>query len=89
MAAFEHERVQRILARAEHAAGIDQLELRALPLGRLRDDIARRAGNRRDDRAARAGEPIEKRRFSDVRTSDEDDGRQAPGISRSFSGSER
>ena len=42
--AFEHERVQRILAGAEHPAGIDQLEMRALPLRRLRDDIARRPG---------------------------------------------
>ena len=32
--AFEHERVQRVLAGAEHAAGVDQLEMRALPFRR-------------------------------------------------------
>ena len=36
-AALEHERVQRILAGAEHPAGIGQLEAAALPLDRLRE----------------------------------------------------
>ena len=51
--ALEHELVQRILTRAEHAAGVDQLELRVLPLDPLRQDVTRGAGNGRHDRAAR------------------------------------
>ena len=49
----DDELVERILARAEQPAGIDERERRALPLGRLRVHVARRPGDRRDDRAAR------------------------------------
>ena len=52
--AFEHELVQRILAGAEHAAGVDELEARALPLRRLGNHVARGARDRRHDGAARA-----------------------------------
>ena len=75
-AAFEHERMQRILAGAEHAAGIDQLEMGALPLDRLGNDVARRARDRRDDGAPRACEAVEQRRFPDIGAADEDDGGQ-------------
>ena len=72
---LEHERVQRILARAEHAAGIGQLEARppaTRPAAQSRRawcpaigvTIARRV----------FGEAVEKRRFPDVGTADEDHG---------------
>ena len=41
--AFEHQRVQRILAGPEHASGIYELEARALPLRGLGDHVARGA----------------------------------------------
>jgi hypothetical protein len=50
--AFEHQFVERILAGAEHSAGVGQLEVRSLPLDRLRDDVARGSGDGRHDRAA-------------------------------------
>ena len=60
-AAFEHKLVERVLACAEHAAGVGQFEVRALPFGREGDDIAGRAGNRSDDRSPRPGESVEER----------------------------
>jgi hypothetical protein len=76
-AALEHELVQRILAGAEHAAGVDHLERHAAPLGRMRDHVARGPGNRRDDRAPRPRDAVEQRRLADVGASDEDDGRDS------------
>ena len=52
--------VQRIFARAKHAAGIDEREGNSLPLSGLRDHIARRPGNWRDDRAPGVGDSVEK-----------------------------
>ena len=50
----------------------------ALPLGRLRDDVAGRAGDGGDDRPAGIGDAVEKRGFSDVRTADQHDRWAAP-----------
>ena len=71
--------VERILAGAEHPAGIDQPEGRFLPLGRLSNDVAGRPGDRRDDRAAGAGDAVEQGRFADVRPADQHDRWQAEG----------
>ena len=46
------ELVERILAGAEQAARVGQLEAVALPRHGMRDDVARRAGDRGDDRAS-------------------------------------
>src|SRR5689334_7693346 len=40
MPALEYELVKWILARAEHAAGVDDREVRPLPLGGVRDNVA-------------------------------------------------
>ena len=42
---LDHELMQRVLARAEHAAGVDEREADTLPLGFGGDDVARGAGN--------------------------------------------
>ena len=65
---FEHEVVQGVIALAEHAAGVDELELPATPFGRVRDDIPRGSGHTGHDGAAPAREAIEERRLADVRT---------------------
>ena len=72
----QHQLVERILARAEHAARVGQFEMRPLPFGGKGDDIASRAGDRRDDRPPCAGQAVEERGFSDIRTSDEHDRRE-------------
>ena len=74
LALFDDQCVKRILARAEQSAGIKQLERHALPGDRARQRIARRARYRSDDRATAAGDPVEKRGFPNVRTTDQDDG---------------
>ena len=74
-AALEHERVKRILAGAEHPAGVDRPRTarRAIqPCCAMH--IARRPRDRRDDRAPGAGDAVEQRRLADVGTSDEHDG---------------
>jgi len=83
--AIEYQLVERILTRAEHAAGIGELETYALPLDRLRDHVTRRSRSGCDDRAARLGQTIEQRRFADVRSSDEHDRWEAPHKSPRFS----
>ena len=80
MSLLQHELVQRILARAEHAAGVDDRDVRALPLGVRGDDVAGGAGNRRDDGPARAGQPIEQRGLADIGASDEHDGAFSGGV---------
>ena len=74
------ELVQRVLARAEHAAGVDDGDVRALPFGVGGDDVAGGAGNRRDDGPARAGQPIEERGLADIGASDEHDGAFSGGV---------
>ena len=78
-AALEHQRVQRILARAEHPACVGELEPRTLPLHRLRKDVARRARNRRHDCAARARDAIEQGRLAHIGTADQHDRREGLG----------
>ncbi len=73
LALTDDELVQRILAGAVQAAGVEQLKRHAPPDGRTRQRIAGRAGHRRDDRAARTGDAVEERRFPDVRASDQHD----------------
>ena len=70
---LEHEVVKRVIALAEHAAGVDDLEVTTTPFGRMRDHIARGTGHRRHDCAAATGKAIEERRFTDVRTPDQHD----------------
>ena len=72
--ALEHELVQRILAGAEHAARINDIERHTAPLRLLRDHVTRRACDRRDDRAACAGDPVEQGGLADVGPAYEDDG---------------
>jgi hypothetical protein len=74
MALLKDELVQRILAGAEHAAGVDDGDVRTLPFGLGGDDVAGGAGDRRDDGAPRPGDAIEQRRLADIRPADEDDG---------------
>ena len=51
----------------------------ALPLGRLRDDVARRARRSAVTMARRdAGDPVEQRGLADVRPADEHDDGRAP-----------
>ena len=69
------ELVQGIVAGAEHAAGVDERERRAQPLGRLRVRVSGRPGYRRDDRAAHAGDAVEEGGLADVRTADQHDRR--------------
>ena len=66
--------MQRIFARAEHPARIDERKRRALPLCGLGDHVSRRAGNRRHDRASRADDAIEERGLADVGSADQHDG---------------
>ncbi len=73
MALLQDELVQRILARAEHAPGVDDGDLRALPFGVGGDDVAGRPGDGRDDGAPRPGDAIEEGRLADIRPADEDD----------------
>ena len=80
MSLLQHELVQRILARAEHAAGVDDRDVRALPLGVRGDDVARGPGDRRDDGPAGAGQPIEERGLADIGPSDEHDGAFSGGV---------
>ncbi len=40
---FEHNAVKWVMALAEHAAGVDELELTTTPFGRMRNDIPRGA----------------------------------------------
>jgi hypothetical protein len=79
MPALQHQLVQRIFARAEHAAGVGQLELRILPLDALREDVTCRPGDGGDDRAPRMREAIEECRLADVGAADEHDGRKGSG----------
>jgi hypothetical protein len=44
-AALEHEGMQRILTRAEHAAGVGEIEVRPLPFNGIGDDVSRGAWN--------------------------------------------
>jgi hypothetical protein len=69
--AFEHQFVKRVLACAEHAAGVGQLEARALPFRRKSDDVARGPGDRSDDRASSARQTVKKRGFPDIWAADE------------------
>jgi hypothetical protein len=89
-APLEHERMKRILAGAEHPAGIDQLEAGTQPFRGLRDHVACRARNRGDDRPARAAQTIEQRGLAYIWATDEHDGGRFLRHSRflaSFSGS--
>ena len=67
--------VERILARPEHPAGIDEGERSTLPFGGLRDDVPGRARDWRHDRATGAGDSIEHGRLPDVRPADQHDHR--------------
>ena len=78
-AAFEHQCVQRILARAEHPACVGELEPRTFPLHRLRKDIPGGARNRRHDCAARPRDTVEQGRFAHVGTADQHDRREGSG----------
>src|SRR5438477_169144 len=69
----DDELVRGIIAGAEQATGVEQLEALAAPDDGPRERIARRAGDWRDDRAPAAGHRVEQRGFSDVRAADEDD----------------
>ena len=68
----EDELVQRVLARPEHAAGVDQLEAQTAPLDVLGDDVAGRAGDGRDDGPARFAQTIEERGLAHIWAADED-----------------
>ena len=73
LAAFDHELVKGIVARAEEPAGIGQEKRMASPDHRPGLCIARRPGHRRDDGATARGDPIEQRGLAHVRPSDEHD----------------
>jgi hypothetical protein len=73
---LEHEFVQRVLAGTEHTARVGEFEARALPFRFVGNDVTSCPGDRRDNRPPRARQPIEKRRFPNIRTSDQYDGRQ-------------
>src|SRR5262245_30681525 len=77
---FEHDVVKRVVALAEHAAGVDKLELTTAPFGRMCDDVPCRSGHSRHDCAAPTGKPIEKRRLSDVGTPDQHDRKMSPTV---------
>ena len=74
LATLDHHVVQRVGGGAEQAAGVDQVEGDALPTHRVADDIARGPGDGRDNRAPDPGDPIEQRRLTDIRPTDEHDG---------------
>jgi DNA-binding protein HU-beta len=77
--ALPNELVQWILARAEHAARIGQLEMRTFPFHRLRQDIAGGARQRRHDRSTRSRQAIEEGRLPHVWAADQHDRGQRPG----------
>src|SRR5579875_752414 len=58
------------------AAGIEDRERYAVPLGLAEDAVARRAGNRLDDGSSLADEAIEEGRLAGVRPSNDGDGGQ-------------
>jgi hypothetical protein len=75
----DDELVQRVLTRAEHAPGIDQRERNSLPLSRLRDHVARGAGDGGDDRSPGVRNPVEEGGLPDVRAADQHDRRAVRG----------
>ena len=70
-AALDHQLVQRILAGAEHPAGVGQLERPILASDRMRDDVPGGARDGRHDGAPGPGQPIEQRGLTDVGPADE------------------
>jgi hypothetical protein len=78
-AAFQHELVKWVFARAEHPTSICELESRSLPLDRLRKGIARRAWDRCHDRSTCSRQAVEQRRFPHIWAADEHDGGQRAG----------
>jgi hypothetical protein len=71
--------VERVLAGAEHPAGVGQLEADLVGHDRVGDDVAGRPGDGRHDRAARPRHPIEQRGLTHIGASDQHDGREARG----------
>jgi hypothetical protein len=82
VAALEHKRMKRVLARAEHAAGVDQLEPRPLPFDRLAKDITGGARQRRHNGATRPAQAVEQGRLAHIGTADQHDGGNALGHER-------
>ena len=78
--AFEHEVVKWVIALAEHAARVDDLEVATTPFGRMRDNVPRGSGHSRHDCAAPTGEAIEERRFPNVRTPHQHDREISPTV---------
>ena len=76
VAPLQHELVKRVLAGAEHAAGIDQGERHPLPLGRVSDHVASGPGDGRDDGAPRTRQAVEQRGLADIWTANQHDGGQ-------------
>ena len=80
LAVLDDEVVQRILGVAEDAAGVDESEGHALPLGVMRHDVAGGPGHRVDDGATGARDAIEERRLAHVGAADEHHGGQRAGV---------
>jgi len=77
---FDDQVVQRVLGVAEDAAGVDESEGHALPLGVMRHDVAGGPGHRVDDGATGARDAIEERRLAHVGAADEHHGGQRAGV---------
>ncbi len=75
----DHELVQRIVARPEESAGIDEGERRAEPLGGMGFGVARGPGHRRHNRAPSASYAVKQGGFAHVGPSDQYDGRAISG----------
>ena len=68
---FEHQVVQRIFARPEHAAGVDQFELTTQPFRGMRDHVACCTWDFGHDGASPTRQTVEKGRFPHVRAADQ------------------
>ena len=71
-------RLDRVVRVDLQAAGVDDHEAPAVPLGVAVQPVARRAGAVLDDRRARADDAVEERALADVRATDDGHDRQRP-----------